>query len=494
MKKSASPDALDNLPLVIVEKNNNALRLVNADPVALDLGIRAGLTLADARARVPTLAVAEADPGADLALLKRLADWCERYTPLVALDPPDGLILDITGCAHLFGGEESMRIDLCARIAGFGFKTRGVVAGTPNTARALVRFGKLSVVPVGGDEVAVRPLPVAALGISPDVVTGLSRAGLKTIADLSGRPRGPLAARFGEELLARLERTLGRDDVRITPHRSLPICMAEQRFPEPITSADYIRSILRVLATDVARILEQRGEGGRRFEASFFRADGELRLIAVDTATPNRDPDVVTGLLGQRLESLADPLDPGFGFDLIRLTVVATESLMATQTAFGGEDREAEASALIDRLGARYGPASVLSFAPRDTHIPERAARNMPIATSTGKSLVWHPIIAGEPPLRPLYLFDPPQPIETLAEVPDGPPLRFRWRRVLHNVARAEGPERVSPEWWRGGRDALTRDYFRIEDFLGRRFWVFRHGLYEYDTANPRWFIHGLFA
>jgi protein ImuB len=482
------------LPLVIVEKINSALRLVSVDPAALRLGISAGLTLADARARVPALAVAETDLAADLALLERLADWCERYTPLVALDHPDGLVLDITGCAHLFGGEELMRTDLCIRADDAGFKTRAAVAGTPDTVRALARFGTLSVVPVGGDEAAVRPLPIAALGISPDIVTGLARAGLKTIADLADRPRAPLAARFGEELLTRLERTLGREDVRITPRRPLPICMTEQRFPEPITNTDYIRSVLRRLANDAARILELRGEGGRRFEASFFRADGELRRIAIDTAMPERGPDAVTDLIGQRLESLADPIDPGFGFDLIRLTVASTEMLVATQCAFGREDRGEEASALTDRLAARYGPRSVLSFVSQNSHVPERAARNAPNAMRARTSLEWHPITVGEPPARPLYLFDPPQLIETLAEVPDGPPLRFRWRRVLHDVARAEGPERISPEWWRAGHSALTRDYFRIEDSLGRRFWIFRDGLYGRETSSPRWFIHGLFA
>jgi protein ImuB len=482
------------LPLVIVEKNNNAVRIVNVDPAALDLGITAGLTLADARARVPALAVIEVDTKADLAILEWLADWCERYTPLVALNPPDGLVLDITGCAHLFRGEEAMRADLCAHIVDFGFETRAVIAGTPDAARALARFSNASLVPTGCDDAAVRPLPIAALDISAEIVVALSRAGLKTIADLADRPRAPIAARFGEDLLARLERTLGRMDIRITPRRPLPVCTVERQFPDPITNADYIRLILENLAIDAAEILEQRGEGGRRFEASFFRVDGELRQIAIDTARPERDPSVITDLLAQRLEVLADPLDPGFGFDFIRIKVITTEPFIATQNALGREDREEETSTLTDRLGARYGPASVTRFEPQDTHIPERAACYASAAMSHGKSLDWHPIIAGEPPTRPLYLFDRPQQIETLAEVPDGPPLRFRWRRVLHDVAFAEGPERVSPEWWRSSDDALTRDYYRIEDSMGRRFWVFREGLYSRETLTPHWFIHGLFA
>jgi len=428
-------------------------------------------------------------------VLKRLADWCERFTPLIALDPPDGLVLDITGCSHLFGGEETIRADLCERVSNLGFQTRATIAGTPDAARALARYGNLSVVPVIEDEAATRPLPVAALGLSPDLVLALTRAGLRTIADLVDRPRAPLSARFGAELITRLERTIGRQDIRITPRRMPPICMAERNFPEPITSEEYIRQTLTKLAAKAAQILEQRGEGGRRFEASFFRADGHVSRITIDTGMPTRDPVTIMALLTKRLESLSDPLDPGFGFDLIRLTALVTEALEVTQINFGDEIHQKESITLTDSLSARFGATSVLCFASQNTHIPERAARTVPAAIHGHIEQDWQPIKKGEPPARPLHIFEPPQPIETLAEVPDGPPLRFRWRRVLHEVAFAEGPERISPEWWRSSDDALTRDYYRIEDTGGRRFWVFRDGLYGRETQHDvHWFIHGLFA
>jgi len=468
---------------------------VSADASALALGLSPGLALADAQARVPALDVATHDPSADHALAERLAGWCERYTPLVALDPPDGLILDITGCAHLFGGEALLLADLCAWMKGFGYEARGAVAGTPDASRALARYGGAQVVvPSGEDDAAVRPLPIAALGIDTSLVRGLARVGLKRIGDLAERPRTPLAARFGEDLLARIDRALGRTDIKITPRRPLPPSIAERHFPEPVTNEEQIRAALESLAAEVCRILERQGGGGRCFEAAFFRTDGAVLRIAVDTARPSRDPTAVMRLLTERLSALSDPLDPGFGFDLVRLSVLQVEPLTATQTTFDGSDSsDEETAALADRLGARFGTRAILRYAPSDTHIPERAARAIPVASSTGAHGAWGRPRTSEPPARPLHLFDPPQPVETIAEVPDGPPLRFRWRRVLHEVAMAEGPERIAPEWWRSADDTLTRDYYRIEDSRGRRFWIFREGLYR-KTASPRWFIHGLFA
>ena len=485
----------DNRPLVVVSKIKNALSIVSADGIALSLGIHSGLALADARARVAELEVVEEDQAANRALLERLADWCDRYTPLVALDPPDGLALDITGCSHLFEGEAVLLSRLCEQISSFCFQVRGAVAGTPDAARAVCRYGNGGIVLPQSDAEAVRPLPVAALAISSDLAQALSRAGLKTIGDLADRPKTPLAARFGEALTRQLARTLGQEDVRITPRRSLPACIVERNFAEPIAHEDGVRATLTKLITSAAGILEERGEGGRSFEASFFRTDGAVRRIQIDTGMPSRDPSVIIRLFLERLDALADPIDPGFGFDLIQLAVASTEKLTPAQTTLDGREmNDEEVAAVADRLGARFGTESVLRFVAEDTHTPERAARAQPVATSTPKRNGWTTAKEGEPPARPLHLFNPPQRIETLAEVPDGPPLRFRWRRVLYEVARAEGPERIAPEWWRCSDDALTRDYYRIEDANGRRFWVFREGLYGRETLTPRWFLHGLFA
>jgi protein ImuB len=484
----------DERPLAFIEKVKGALRLAAVDRQALELGLAPGLTLADARARVPDLIAVDHDPAADAALLERVADDSDRWSPLVALDRPDGLILDITGCAHLFGGEAEMRWKLLTRLRRNGFHARATIASTPDAARALARFKRVAVVPPGGEAEAVRDLPIAALDAPREATLALSRAGLKTIGHLADRPSLPVAARFGEDLTRRVRRVRGLEDIRITPRRPPPDCIVEQRFPEPIARMEDIEGTLVCLVVEAAGLLEQRGKGGRAFEAVFYRTDGLVRRIAVETVRPLRDARAVLRLFRERLDALAAPLDPGFGFDLIHLIVPATDAMSAVQTSL---DRRAverdEVEDLVERLIARFGSQRVLRFAARDTHQPERAARLVTVADETRSSLPWPEPEPNEPPLRPLHLFDPPQPIETIAEVPDGPPLRFRWRKALHEVARAEGPERIAPEWWRRKPGAPTRDYYRLEDVNGRRFWVFRAGLYGRETEAPRWYLHGLF-
>ncbi|MBS7540577.1 Y-family DNA polymerase [Ancylobacter lacus] len=476
---------------MFVERVKGALRLSAVSSQARALGLAPGLTLADARARIPDLAVAEHDPVADGLFLERIADDCDRWTPLVALDGNDGLVLDITGCGHLFGGEAMMRRRVVEHLQRHGVALQAAVAGTPEAASTLARYGKGGVVPPGREAECVAPLPISALNLPEETVTGLSRAGLKTIGDLAARPGTPLAARFGVSLLTRLRRTQGFEDVRIVPRRPLPACIAERRFAEPIGRAEDVEGALRRLIEDLGLMLEARGEGGRAFEASFFRTDGTVRRLTVETARPSRDSASLGRLFEEKLEALADPLDPGFGFDLIRLAVLRAETLTPAQVSLDGRAlEEEEVAALVDRLVARLGRERVLRFMLRDTHDPDRAVRLVPAADPVPPS---SPVPDDRLP-RPLMMFDPPQPIEALAEVPDGPPLRFRWRRVVHEVAHAEGPERIAPEWWRQATGIPTRDYFRVENREGRRFWLFRAGLYGQETTAPHWFLHGLFA
>ncbi len=471
------------------------MRIIACDRPAGALGLTPGLALADARARVPALDVVPAEPRADAALLEHITEWCDRYTPLVARDAPDGVILDITGCAHLFGGEQAMLADLLAGLARSGLTVRGAVADASDAARALARYGAGGVVAPGKTAKAVHPLPVAALGLSPDETQTLTRLGLAVIGDLAERPRSALAARFGARMTARLDRLLGLAQAPVSPRRPVPEDVAERRLAEPVARDDDIARTLDALAGRLAGMLERKGRGGRRFEASFFRTDGAVRRIAVASSRPLQDGAAVARLFGERLDGLADPLDPGFGFDLIRLAALHSEPLRPAQASLDGKAaEEAEVAGLVDRLSARFGAESVLRLGICDSHIPEAAGRAVPAVMDGAASAPCGRPDAAGPPARPLSLFDPPQPIETLAEVPDGPPLRFRWRRVLHEVARAEGPERIAPEWWRRGDDSLTRDYYRVEDVQGRRFWVYREGLYGRETNAPRWFLHGLFA
>lgn len=501
-------------PLVFIDKERSALRIQSVSREALAAGLVPGLTLADARARVPHLVAEMMDLVADAAFLERMADVCDRYTPLVALNPPNGLILDITGCAHLFGGERAMRDDFSARWAKVGLDMVCAIASTPDTAAALARFGKKGVssliVPKGEEDQAVAGLPVAALGLGAEVNLALNRAGLVSLGDLAARPRAPLAARFGTELPTRLARLLGQEDISITPRRPLPACTVERRFAEPIGREEDVLATLAHLMEQVGELLEARGEGGRMFEASLFRTDGAVRRLRVETSLPTFQAPPVVRLFRERLGHLADPLDPGFGYDLIRLAVEGCLPVEQEQTSLDGHQlAEQHVAHLVDRLTTRLGSEAVVRFETRPTHIPERAAYevpardSLPAPSSTQQSHkaedalcpVW---MRDTAPIRPLHLFQHPQPIEALAEIPDGPPLKFRWRRVLHDIARAEGPERIATEWWlsEDGDHSTghTRDYYRVEDTEGRRFWVFRDGLYAREAAQPCWFVHGLFA
>lgn len=461
------------------------MRIVATSEPALALGLTPGLALADARARVPDLQAVQHDQEADARLLEKLVDGCERYTPMVALDPPHGLILDITGCAHHWSGEDALLRDAAARLSQIGLTLRHALAETPDRARALARHGKI--------------LPVAALDLEAEQESALRRAGLYTLDHLAERPSRPLAARFGMEVVTKLARVLGEEDARITPRRAAPAIFALRRFVEPIARTDYVLRTIASLAREAGETLRERGQGGRCFAIRLFRSDGDVRELAVGTGAPTRDPALLLRLFRERIEALADPLDPGFGYDAVRLDVPRTEALAPAQIATDGQAAKVEDSrALIDRLAVRLGKKRVRRFVPGNSHIPELAGFTAP--ADNPRSLPWPEINPADPPLRPLNLFEPPQPIEVrMAEVPDGPPHHFRWRRQMHIVRLAEGPERIAPEWWkrkRGylpGQDGLTRDYFRVEDENGGRFWLFRHGLYS-EEKQPDWYLHGLFA
>ena len=480
--RTAPPDT----PFALTAKHRSAMRLIALDRAALALGLVAGMTLADARARVPDLAALPYDAAADARALARLADGCERYTPMVATDAGDTLLLDITGCAHLFTGfEEGLAADLLARLRGAGFTVSHAIAATADAASALARH----------QESDIHALPVEALRVDDEAHRALRRAGLRTLGDLATRPTAPLAARFGSDLVDLLDRLLERQDIRIVPRRGAPDISVETRFAEPIARTEDVLATLLHLAAQAGDRLAERGQGGRAFAASLFRSDGHVARLEVETGQPVRDVATLDRLLRERIDALSDPLDPGYGYDLIRLDVLASEAMAAEQLRLdGGRVAEQEMALLIDRLAVRLGRGRVRRFVPRDTHIPEQAAFALPIADAP-RDCDWPAPDPGEPPLRPIHLFDPPQKIEVLAAVPDGPPRRFKWRRGLHEVVRQEGPERIAAEWWRrADGKGLTRDYYRVEDARGRRYWLFRHGLFGTEKANPDWYIHGLFA
>lgn len=484
------------LPLAMVAKVRGALRLAAVDAKAQALGIVPGATLADARAVEPDLIVTEMDEGADRHWLERMARRCLDWSPRVTLASFDGITLDIAGGDHLFGGEAG----LCAQVedaaADIGMTLRWAVASTAEAAQALARYGTL---PVVDERAAVRALPVIALGLDPDSILALNRAGLRCIGDLVVRPTASIAARFGAGAVSALQRLTGAEQAPIDTLRDPEPLHFERRFAEPVALQSTISAVFMDLLQEAVGALAERALGGRRFALTLYRSDGARHRLDIETGRPSRDPALVLRLFDERIASLADPLDPGFGYERISLFLPATDPLTACQPELGGGEKDdAALTELVERLSTRLGAGSLRRLAPHESHLPEQAQLALP-AMGERVPVPWPRPPEGDPPMRPLFLFDPPQRVEVLAEVPDGPPHRFRWRRKLHEVRLYEGPERIANEWWRhkggecAGQGGLTRDYYRVEDVLGRRYWIFRHGLYA-EKPDPHWYLHGLFA
>ena len=477
----------------------NARRLVDVDSAALKLGLAPGLSLADARARHPKLVVVEAEPNKEDTLVERIADDCARYTPLVARQGRDALMLDVSGVAHLFGGEEGLIAEVSARFARLGLSASLGLADHPLAAFALARHGRLTIAPPGLEGKAFARLfhdmPLTALALGEKTVADMARAGLRRIGDLAMRPRAPIAARFGAAVIDRLDALHGLSRDAISPRFNAPALIAERRFASPLQQVEGIAATLAKLADDLVVLLNRQAKGARGLELSLFRVDGDVRIIRVGASAPINDPRAIARLFKEKLAGgQEDEIDAGFGIDLIRLSCLTAEPLAQAQDGFDqalDAERARSLSRLLDTLSARLGPGRVTRQALVDAHLPEQAVMATPAQRASAPSLL--AAAAQDSPTRPLRLFQHPEPIETIAEVPDGPPLRFTWRRMAHHVAAIEGPERISAPWWRG-EDMPTRDYFRAEDREGRRFWLYREGLWGSETMRAKWFVHGVFG
>lgn len=480
---SAPPD---DVPFAVA--TSGQLRRITAiNPAARQAGIAPGMNVADALAVFPALVLAPADEAADRALLDRLADWCSHYTPWAAADGWThgfGLWLDVSGCSHLFGGEEGLLSHLSGRLKRLGFTARAALADTPGAAWAWARFGSRErpCLPPGGQRDALAPLPAAALRLAPDTAATLSGLGLRRISDLYGLPRAGLAARFGREVAHRLDQALGHQSEPISPRRPPPSHGVHAAFAEPIARPEDVAEAVRRLLERLCRQLEKEGLGLRRLEVTVFRVDATTRSIAIGTSRPSHDPRHLFRLLGEDLPAL----EAGFGIELVRLSALEVAPQDAEQRAMegagaGGEDDFAR---LLDSLGNRLGFDRVMRLVPQHSHVPERAVRRVPPTAPV-------PPVAWPARRRPVRLFSRPEPVEAVAPVPDSPPVMFRWRNRSHRVVRADSAERIADEWWR--RVAPERDYYVVEDEAGRRFWLYREGLYGAEPA-PRWYLHGVFA
>lgn len=442
-----------------------------------------------AQALVTDLVVMDADPVADAEALDRLALWAlQRYAPIVAADPPDGLVIDTSGADHLHGGEALMLSGMVNRFHGSGTAARAAVADTWGAAHAAEYLAQPTIaIAPGVQRELLANLPIAALRLEPSIVHDLRVLGFNTIGDIDRQPRAPLALRFGPELGRRLDQAAGRIAEPIEPIRTPELIEVRRSFGEPIAAAETIARYTAKLVAMLCRLLEEKGLGARRVDLLFHRVDNSYQAIRAGTTTPVRDFQRLTRLLTDRIETI----DPGFGIEIMSLTASHAEPLIATQVISSlVEEPEADVSGLIDIIGNRIGQRRLFRFAPVASDVPERSiARIAPMAPDAGET--W----SGHWP-RPTRLLLHPEPIETMALLPDHPPVSFTWRGVRRRVRRADGPERVFGEWWK--RDAelvAVRDYFQVEDDAGERYWIFRSGDGEHgETGSHRWFLHGIFA
>lgn len=490
----APGESADAEPTVLIAETARGLRIEAANDAGLAAGAALGMMLADARALCPRLKAVPSDPAGDRAFLERLAVWARRWGPWTALDKPDGLLVDVSAAAHLFGGEEALLRDERALFAGQGLTARLAIAPTAGAAWALAHYGPDRTILGPGDDALERlaPLPVAALRLDPDALLVLGRLGLKRLGDLAGIRRDALKRRFrgrapSANPLLRMDQLLGRLPEPLLPVVAVDPALAQRRLLEPIRHRELLDRVVADLARDMARELERRGEGARRLELGLWRVDGEVTFRTIELAAATRDPAHMCRLFAARL----DDIDAGFGIELVRMRASWSEPLDSVQESIGrAEERGTSLAVCLDRLTVRLGADAVRRPAPYPSHIPERAQR-------------WKAPLEPDPPSqetfafhgRPLKLLDKPEKIAVLYATPDGQPRRFRWRGGLHDVVRVEGPERIAPEWWREKGTTRLRDYYRIEDAAGRRYWIYRAGLAGDGRGGlPDWFLQGLCA
>ena len=471
----------DAAPLALVAPERGTARLTAVGAAARQLGLVPGMALADARAACPDLLVREAEPVADGQELATLGLWCTRYSPRVMVDGTDGLALDLTGCSHLFGGEQSLMADLDRRLARLGLTHRLAVAGRLAAGWAWARYGAGGLLPAGTE--ALHALPAAALRLEPELLAALRRLGLNRVGQLAALPRATLLTRFGPALPTRLDRLLGQGEEEFLPLQEERSFTVRIGWPEPIGRTEDIAAATRHLLASLSRELERAQLGVRRLALGLYRIDGKVARLAVGTGRPVRDTAHLFRLLALEL----DGVDIGLGVEFMLLEALETAPLTAAQADLAADRDAAELDRLVDQLAQRLGAARVVRLQPVDSHVPERAQALLP----AGTPFTPRPWLARQP--RPVRLLPDPEPVEAMAGLPDGPPLWLRRRRERRRVLAAAGPERILPEWWRpDAGPARARDYYRVATEHST-FWVSRDGFYG-DPEPPRWRVRGAFA
>ena len=475
------------LVLSIRQGQREVIHAANAD--ALALGLVPGMPVTQARALYAELDVETADTVADHAALERLVIHAVRHwTPTAEVSAPDGLMLDLTGVTHLFGGEEQFCRRLIAFLGRLGLTAYVALADTSGAAHALARFSgrTIIVVPPGATITAIAPLPVAALRLEESALIAARRFGLERVADLLPLPRGPLARRLGRAAIDRLDQAIGRIAEPINPVAPFEAPNTQRRLLEPVSTPEAIAQVMTDLACDLAGDLRNRGLGVRAMLLSLERVDGTEHCVIIGLARASRDKRHLARLLHLRLETI----DPGMGIEIGRLTAVRAEPLGPTVLGTILEDngQPTDLAPLVDQLAGRIGHRALFRAAPVESDVPERAVAQVPALAQPLGWPAWK---------RPVRLLTRPEPLwGVIALLPDQPPRRFAWRGTVHDVVAGDGPERIHGEWWvRDGEVWAVRDYYRVEDRDGRRFWVFRRGDgVEAETGDLSWWMHGAFG
>jgi protein ImuB len=519
LKRADPAVAASRQPLALWEKQKGAMRVVALDRAASDAGLSVGQSLSDARAMVPGLDAREIDHGYLEAVFADFADWHSNASPLVAVLTDvasyGDLCLDITGVTHLFGGEEAMLAQLMSRLSARGFSVDGAIASTIGVAWALAHYSSGRIIAEGDEAKALQHLPVHALRLEPAQIDGLTHLGLKRIGQLYDRDRKTLQARFGLSFLLRLDQALGWIEEKLKPRLPIADWFTEHRFADPIGLIDDVLMCAHDLAVQLAFRLEREGIGAQAFHLFLYRVDHKVMTLSVNAARATRDAEHISRLFAYRAERLGGEYDAGFGIDMIRLAASSVSPLDAVQIgAMGVDEGAASLDHLYDRMTSRLGQLAVVRSKPVNTHIPEQVVKLEPVIASLPDRAIAVPDVTNR---RPLRLLPQPEPITVLAEVPDAPPVSMVWRRVTYRFVKSSGPERIAPEWRFAGQklkltpptiDAAnspenthryfeegesSRDYYVTEDDGGRRFWLFRLGLFGI-ASEPRWYLHGFFS
>lgn len=446
-------------------------------------GINVGMVVADAKAILPDLKVEDDKPDLAPKLLKRLAEWCILFTPVVAIDLPDGLLLDATGCPHLWGGDSSYLKEVIRRLSDRGYDIRAAMAGTIGIAWGAARYGMESqVIPAGLHVEAMMGLPPEALRLEAETAERLHKLGLHQIRQFIGMPRQSLRRRFGNHFMSRLDMAVGQEIETIEP--VVPVEPYQERLPcmEPILTAESIAIALKKLLEDLCLRLQQQQKGLRSANFKCYRIDGKVEQIGIVTSSPSHHVHHLFKLFEFKISTI----EPALGIELFILEAPVVEDhnpkqeKMWDNSAAIGDMRLQE---LMDRLSAQMGVESIHQYAPDEHHWPERSYKPV---TSLHETL---PASWRADKIRPLQLLSKPEPIEVTAPIPDYPPMLFRYKGELHKIIKSDGPERIEQEWWL--QQGQHRDYYRVEDEEGRRYWLFRLG--HYDDKTFQWFIHGFF-